>query len=108
MSTQLDLDLVQPDLVNMPNEQLELLRVHVESEIQVYRKRLRAIVDEVNKRNRAAQLRARFGKAADLLLSVMTVDEIYAKLSDLLKSGKLTEKTTSVSFVEKADVKLGS
>jgi hypothetical protein len=108
MSSQLDLDLVQPDLANMPNEQLGLLRVHVEAELQVYKSRLRSIVAEVNKRHRAAQLRARFGKAADLLLSVMTVDEIYAKLADLITTGKLVEKTTSVALSEKADVKIVS
>lgn len=99
-------DKIELDLTKLSAEQLELLRAESEQLVQKHRDWLRTVVKEINNRHRAAQLRARYTKAADLLLAVMSVDDIYAKLDELVASGQLVEKTTAVPVTEKADITL--
>lgn len=95
------------DLTQLSAAELQVEREKLEVEIRQRREWLRLLVQELNKRHSISQLRSRYGKAADLLLAVMSPDEIYAKLSELVKSGKLVEKTTNVSVTSQANIDLG-
>lgn len=99
-------DKTELDLMKLSTEQLESLRADTERFVQKQRDWLRTIVKEINNRHRAAQLRARYAKAADLLLAVMPVDTIYEKLDELIRTGALVEKTTAVPLTEQANVTL--
>ncbi len=99
-------DKTELDLTKLSAEQLELLRDESEQLVQKHRNWLRTVVKEINNRHRATQLRARYAKAADLLLAVMPVDAIYEKLDELVKTGKLVEKTTAVPITEQANITL--
>ena len=99
-------DKIELDLTKLSAEQLELLRAESEQLVQKHRDWLRTVVKEINNRHRAAQLRARYTKAADLLLAVMPVDTIYEKLDELIRTGALVEKTTAVPLTEQANVTL--
>lgn len=85
---------------------LQRLRESLETELQVRRETLRVVVAELHRRHRESQLIARYGKAAELLLKFISIDEITAQLSELIAAGKLQEQTDTVAVTENADIQL--
>jgi len=93
-------------LEDMTDQQLAAVRLDIENQISNLRIELRTIVDEVNKRQRVTQLKARYGVAAALVLKVMPADEIIDKLKDLVADGTLKEQSTIANVDGVADTLL--
>lgn len=93
-------------ITELTDEELQAERTLLEQAIQAGRASLRALAEEAGRRHRINQIKVRYGDAGVVLLETLGVDGFHAKLAELIKAGKIQDRSRPVAVSGRADVQL--